>query len=76
MRKVSAVHEAIAGDDIYQMHDGEPVFIGVKIDKIRAALKSSKQFNRYFALSLDAKHGEYHMSKPEAAKCFGLQAAQ
>lgn len=75
MRKVSAIHEAIAGDDIYQMHEGKPVFIGVKVDKVRAALRSSKQFNKLFALSLESGSGEYHMSKQEAAKCFGIQVA-
>lgn len=72
MRRVSAVLEAIAGDDIYQMHEGVAVFLGVKLDKV-------KSFFMYdlgddLVLSLDCKHGVGHFTKPEAAKCFGIQA--
>ncbi len=76
MRKVSAIHEAIAGDNIYMLENGKPKLLGVKIDKVAAWIKSAEKFNKLFALSILTATGRQHFEREQASQFFSLYESE
>ena len=51
-KAVSAIHEAVAGDNIYTIENGVVKFIGIKVGKVKSWMMTTKDLNAYFPCQL------------------------